>query len=73
VTARRRLAGRLDEADLLLEDLREQSMRHHRWRIERAENLLARGELQSAMTLERETMTLWDETTGIADADHVLR
>ena len=68
-----RLAGRLDEADLLLEELREQSMRRHRWQIERAENLLARGDLQPAMTLERETMTLWDGATGITDADHVLR
>jgi tetratricopeptide (TPR) repeat protein len=68
-----RFAGRLDDADLILEELREQLMRPHRWRIERAENLLARGELQPALTLEQETMALIEETAGIGDADHLLR
>ena len=68
-----RFTGRLDDADLILEELREQLMRPHRWRIERAENLLARGDLSAAMALERETMALINETAGIGDADHVLR
>lgn len=65
-------AGRLDDSDLLLEDMRDR-MRIHRWRIARADNLLARGDLDAAMTLERETMALIAESSGIGDADHVLR
>jgi DNA-binding CsgD family transcriptional regulator len=68
-----RFAGRLDDADLLLEELRDLLMRRHRWRVERVENLLARGEHEAAMTLELETMAFLDETVGIPDADHMLR
>jgi DNA-binding CsgD family transcriptional regulator/tetratricopeptide (TPR) repeat protein len=51
-----RNAGDLDAADRLLERLRLEGMHPFLWRAMRAEQLLARGDLASALPLERETI-----------------
>ena len=68
-----RLAGRFDEADLLLEQVRSEGEPEWRWRCMRAEALLARGDLEPAAALERETVTLLQEVAPSGDPFHFVR
>ena len=56
-----RLQGRLDEADLLLDELHEGGMDELRWRMMRVAQLVARGEFLAALPLELENMELLDK------------
>jgi DNA-binding CsgD family transcriptional regulator/tetratricopeptide (TPR) repeat protein len=67
------IEGRFDEADLLLEELRELGMPELRWRWVRVEALVARGGLETALTLERETMALIGDSVTDSDPAHVVR
>jgi len=67
------LAGRFDEADLLLEELRDLGMPELRWRWVRVEALVARGGLETALALERETMALLGDSLIDTDPSHVAR
>ncbi len=51
-----RSAGRLDEAERLLDQLRSEGIQPYRWEFLQADQLLARGELETALTVERGTM-----------------
>ena len=68
-----RLQGRFDEADVLLEEIRDEGLPHHRWRCMRAEQLLARGDLEAAAALERETIALLEEVAPAGDPFHFVR
>jgi DNA-binding CsgD family transcriptional regulator len=67
------LAGRFDAADLLLEELRELGMPELRWRCVRVEALVARGGLETALTLERLTIALLGDSLIDTDPADVLR
>ena len=68
-----RRQGRLDEADLLLEELREGGMEEVRWHQMRSYQLVARGDFVAALPLELETMQQLRSRAAPSDGFDVLR
>lgn len=66
-------AGRFDDADLLLEQIKTEDYAEWRWRCMRAEQLMARGDLEPAAVLERETIALLEEVASSGDPWHCVR
>jgi DNA-binding CsgD family transcriptional regulator/tetratricopeptide (TPR) repeat protein len=64
-----RWRGELDDADLLLSDLLDVGMPVHRWRWHRAWNLMARGQMEAALDVERDTIALFADIVGVGRED----
>ena len=71
-----RWSGQFDRADELLEELRPMGMFEFEWLSERASQLMARGELDAAVQIERrmqwwlnESESLWDPNTIAREVD----
>ena len=62
-------SGQLTEADLLLEQLRTEGMHEYRWTFLRSDQLFARGDLEAAAELERETLARAESGVGAGIED----